>query len=282
MFGRTLPLLKARVASSLRPTTIFTSQKYFSKQTIEASSNAAIEDMKATVASTDTDDFDDIFGDFNAGEEEFSDVDGLAGTDSETAIGQVFGEDFPVDSLVVHIAKGRLREIFGEKYMDDNFEDFLNKDSDSEAEERDDYIQNNLLENAMHNSNRTPAVFRDRYASAEDLITLSRDDKYSSILDPRQPPRLTYQHVKMIKNIDYSPVLARAQEGDQFTAGEIMSMMLMAPDNFSSYLAKTVRYQLLHSAWSFFLPRNIIDLSRVFIYFQPCFCLSPPRFFSFS
>ncbi len=232
MFSRALPFVKARVASSIRChnlAIISQQMKYFSTEATKDSSSL----NKPTTSST----FDDVFN-FDGFDE--NDVSSEEGTDSETAIRQVFQEDVDVDSLEITIAKHRLRQLFGETYMDDDFEKYLNKDSDSEESEVEEVIQRNVLTKAMSNSRNTPSFFDDRFADAKDLIKLAKEDEFSHILDPRNPPRLSYDHVRMIKNIDYSPILARAQEGDQFTAGEVMSMMLMAPDNFSSYLAKTV------------------------------------------
>lgn len=52
-----------------------------------------------------------------------------------------------------------------------------------------------------------------------------KDDRFHGILDPFNPPNLTYQHVKLLKNIDYSPLVKRAAEGGQFTVEDVITIL---------------------------------------------------------
>jgi len=62
-------------------------------------------------------------------------------------------------------------------------------------------------------------------AISDDLQVYNEDDEFAGILDPLNPPRLTYDHVKLIKNIDYSPLIKRARSGGMFTVDDIVKIL---------------------------------------------------------
>lgn len=59
----------------------------------------------------------------------------------------------------------------------------------------------------------------------QSLQIAHRTDRFQGLLDPLNPPRLNYSHVKRLKNIDYSPLIKRAREGDMFTVDQVIGML---------------------------------------------------------
>lgn len=58
-----------------------------------------------------------------------------------------------------------------------------------------------------------------------DHVQIADADDEFPFLDPRNPPRLTYDHVKLIKNIDYSPIIKRARGGAMFTVDDVLAIL---------------------------------------------------------
>jgi small subunit ribosomal protein S18 len=64
------------------------------------------------------------------------------------------------------------------------------------------------------------------YLQQNDTVDFSgKDDRFHGILDPFNPPNLTYEHVKLLKNIDYSPLVKRAAQGGQFTVEDVITIL---------------------------------------------------------
>jgi small subunit ribosomal protein S18 len=58
-----------------------------------------------------------------------------------------------------------------------------------------------------------------------EVVDFTGKDSRFDWLDPFNPPNLTYQHVKLLKNIDYSPLIKRANEGGMFTVEDVITIL---------------------------------------------------------
>lgn len=63
------------------------------------------------------------------------------------------------------------------------------------------------------------------HLNQSDVVDWSNRDNNFPWLDPFNPPNLTYQHVKLLKNIDYSPLIKRANEGGMFTVEDVITIL---------------------------------------------------------
>lgn len=63
------------------------------------------------------------------------------------------------------------------------------------------------------------------HLNSSDVVEFSHKDERFPWLDPFNPPNLTYQHVKLLKNIDYSPLIKRANEGGMFTVEDVITIL---------------------------------------------------------
>jgi len=97
--------------------------------------------------------------------------------------------------------------------------------------------------------------------------TSNTKQNFNDILDPLHPPRLTFEHVKMLKNIDYSPLIERARKGDMFTVDQVLAL-LRDPSNTAALDTINERIQIEDQEYLY--KKNHGAQSR-----RKCVCCSP-------
>lgn len=145
----------------------------------------------------------------------------------------------------IKISEKRQKQQYGEDYLKDIYIKDIREERYKLQNGKTMTADTNFIKQLVNNTNDTPEAFQipsERYKDIKNILQLApKDDIYNDILDPLNPPRLEYKHQKMIKNIDYSPLLVQIQDPEKrFTAEKILNMMFQTPETFHTYLAKTV------------------------------------------
>ncbi len=112
-----------------------------------------------------------------------------------------------------------------------------------------------------------PASSGDSSKVYDGLRVSPAKDPYADILDPVNPPRLTYEHVKMLKNIDYSPVIERARKGDMFTVDQVLQI-LQEPSTLVRFLiSDRPSMSLSYSLMAEYFTSLVCSITSYYMYF---------------
>lgn len=80
-----------------------------------------------------------------------------------------------------------------------------------------------VVDPSFEDHTRARATFR--HLTNSSVVDFTGRDERFSWLDPFNPPNLSYEHVKLLKNIDYSPLIKRANEGGMFTVEDVITIL---------------------------------------------------------
>eukprot|EP00461_Guttulinopsis_vulgaris_P000717 UN00717 len=106
-------------------------------------------------------------------------------------------------------------------------------------------------------------------ALQRNLVDVTPDDKFPW-LDPFNPPNLTYLHVKMLKNIDYSPLIRRAAEGGMFSVEDVIT--ILQKEGTTEQFKSAMRREHLQDPFIFEQTYDVFNRGK-----KPCpLCLPDP------